>query len=185
MSIDIKAIIAEAFLALCENKMLKKITIEDILQQCGASRKTFYHHFKDKYDLIQYCYDTKIIPQWNYEITDKDEINRWRIEWFCAIQRHGRFMKEACMMEGQNCLWKYIVAKGRTADLEWYEAVNSTPLTEEMKKSIWYHSGACRYMIIEWILADMPISAEELSENLNKNSNILMRSMMSEERQKE
>lgn len=36
-------------------KPLDKITISDIAEDCGISRMTFYYHFKDIYDLIEWC----------------------------------------------------------------------------------------------------------------------------------
>ncbi len=35
-------------------KPLDKITINDIAEDCGISRMTFYYHFKDIYDLVEW-----------------------------------------------------------------------------------------------------------------------------------
>lgn len=35
-------------------KPLSKITINDITEDCGINRMTFYYHFKDIYDLIEW-----------------------------------------------------------------------------------------------------------------------------------
>ena len=37
-------------------KPLDKITISDITDDCGISRMTFYYHFKDIYDLVEWSY---------------------------------------------------------------------------------------------------------------------------------
>ena len=37
-------------------KPLTKITINDIAQDCGINRMTFYYHFKDIYDLVEWAY---------------------------------------------------------------------------------------------------------------------------------
>ncbi len=39
---------------LLTKKSLDKITINDIAEDCGISRMTFYYHFKDIYDLIEW-----------------------------------------------------------------------------------------------------------------------------------
>ena len=36
-------------------KPLNKITINDITEDCGISRMTFYYHFKDIYDLVEWA----------------------------------------------------------------------------------------------------------------------------------
>lgn len=36
-------------------KKLDKITIQDLTSDCGISRMTFYYHFKDIYDLVEWA----------------------------------------------------------------------------------------------------------------------------------
>ena len=38
-------------------KPLNKITINDITEDCGVNRMTFYYHFKDIYDLVDWIID--------------------------------------------------------------------------------------------------------------------------------
>ncbi|PWM69463.1 MAG: hypothetical protein DBX38_00070 [Eubacteriales Family XIII. Incertae Sedis bacterium] len=171
IAMNIKAIIADAFLDLCEKKAITKIKIQDILDKAEVSRGTFHNHFEDKYDLIRYCYDVKVLPQWDYkqeEDMDAAE-HRWKVDMLRSIRKYARFMKGACLMGEANCLREYIVDKGRKADLEWYKEKSKKTITKELEESIYYHSGACRYMIIEWILDDMPISEEKLADILIKN----------------
>ncbi len=55
MPIDTKSMIADAFLQLSEKKSLDKITIKDIVEQCGISRQAFYYHFEDILGVIEWC----------------------------------------------------------------------------------------------------------------------------------
>ncbi|MBQ6361089.1 MAG: TetR/AcrR family transcriptional regulator C-terminal domain-containing protein [Lachnospiraceae bacterium] len=47
-----KEILAESFREIAGTKNINKITIRDIVDNCGYSPATFYRNFKDKYDLI-------------------------------------------------------------------------------------------------------------------------------------
>ncbi|MBQ7704706.1 MAG: TetR family transcriptional regulator [Selenomonadaceae bacterium] len=47
-----KEVIAESLKELSASKPIGKITIKDIVQNCGLTSKTFYNHFQDKYNLI-------------------------------------------------------------------------------------------------------------------------------------
>ena len=47
--------IEESFIRLLNERPLDKITIKDIVDDCGISRMTFYYHFKDIYDLVEWC----------------------------------------------------------------------------------------------------------------------------------
>lgn len=49
-----KKALAEALKQLLTRKPINKITINDITEQCGISRMTFYYHFKDIYDLAEW-----------------------------------------------------------------------------------------------------------------------------------
>lgn len=40
---------------LLQRKPLSKITVSEIAEDCGISRMTFYYHFKDIFDLVEWC----------------------------------------------------------------------------------------------------------------------------------
>ena len=39
---------------LLKTKPLNRITINDLVEDCGISRMTFYYHFQDIYDLVEW-----------------------------------------------------------------------------------------------------------------------------------
>ena len=45
-------LIADAFVSLCDEMPLRKVSISDIVQRTGKNRKTFYYHFENKDRLI-------------------------------------------------------------------------------------------------------------------------------------
>ncbi|MBR0163173.1 MAG: TetR/AcrR family transcriptional regulator C-terminal domain-containing protein [Lachnospiraceae bacterium] len=45
-----KQILAESLRAIMKTKKLDRITIADVVKECGVSRRAFYYHFKDIYD---------------------------------------------------------------------------------------------------------------------------------------
>ncbi|MBQ9802705.1 MAG: TetR family transcriptional regulator [Clostridia bacterium] len=51
-SLTKKAIIA-SFLHLASKKPLEKITVRDIVDDCGINRNTFYYHFQDIYAVLE------------------------------------------------------------------------------------------------------------------------------------
>lgn len=44
-----------------EKKSLSKITVSEIAADCNVNRKTFYYHFKDIYDLLQWMLEQEAI----------------------------------------------------------------------------------------------------------------------------
>ena len=54
MSNITKRAIEQSLKNLLMKKPLTKITISDITADCGMNRMTFYYHFKDIYDLVEW-----------------------------------------------------------------------------------------------------------------------------------
>ncbi len=70
-----KEILAESFREIAATKSIDKITIRDIVDNCGYSSATFYRNFKDKYDLIAWEHTRGVA-----EIMDRidDKVYRWK-----------------------------------------------------------------------------------------------------------
>ena len=49
-----KEIIAKTFTELLDEKPMSKITVKDIVERCGVNRNTFYYHFKDIPDVVEF-----------------------------------------------------------------------------------------------------------------------------------
>lgn len=49
-----KEIIAKTFTELLDEKSMSKITVKDIVERCGVNRNTFYYHFKDIPDVVEF-----------------------------------------------------------------------------------------------------------------------------------
>lgn len=49
-----KNMISDAFLVLTKEKDIDKITVKDIVEKCNITRQTFYYHFQDIMDVIEW-----------------------------------------------------------------------------------------------------------------------------------
>lgn len=49
-----KEIIVQTLMVLLNEKPLGKITVKDIVERCGVNRNTFYYHFRDIPDVVEY-----------------------------------------------------------------------------------------------------------------------------------
>ena len=54
MANNTKRVLAAKLKSLLQEKPLEKITISELTAACGYSRMTFYYHFKDIYDLVEW-----------------------------------------------------------------------------------------------------------------------------------
>ncbi len=53
---DMKILIAENFTALLEKKDIDKITVKQLIEECHISRQTFYYHFRDIMDVLEWTF---------------------------------------------------------------------------------------------------------------------------------
>lgn len=62
------------------HKKIDKITINDLTEDCGISRMTFYYHFKDIYDLVEWA----CVEDGKKALQDKKTYDTWQ-EGMCQI----------------------------------------------------------------------------------------------------
>ncbi|WP_099204991.1 TetR/AcrR family transcriptional regulator C-terminal domain-containing protein [Scatolibacter rhodanostii] len=100
-----KRALAASLKELMEESSFSKINIADICEKCEMNRKSFYYHFKDKYDLVNWIYQTEFISV----AKEKDYAGAWDfMEDICAyLFEHSRFYRKAFLIEGQNSFFDY------------------------------------------------------------------------------
>ena len=60
-ALDTKYKIADTMMSMVLKESIDSISITYICDKCGITRKTFYNHFHDKYDLIDWIYRTEAV----------------------------------------------------------------------------------------------------------------------------
>lgn len=55
MPIDMKAVITSTFLNMVKHKGIDKITVKALIDACNISRQTFYYHFQDIMEVIEWA----------------------------------------------------------------------------------------------------------------------------------
>ena len=72
-------------------KPLNKITINDIAEDCGINRMTFYYHFKDIYDLVEWV----CLEDARRALDGKSSYDTWQqgfVQIFQAVQENKPFV---------------------------------------------------------------------------------------------
>lgn len=60
-SLNTKKTIAESLKKIMKHKSFSKITVSEIISDCGLNRKTFYYHFEDIYALLKWILESEAI----------------------------------------------------------------------------------------------------------------------------
>ena len=55
-----KSMISDTFLELSKVKSIDKITVKDLVETCNITRQTFYYHFQDLMDVVQWTLQQKM-----------------------------------------------------------------------------------------------------------------------------
>lgn len=92
MYLNTKQQLANALKNIMCEKSLEKITIKDLVNYCGVNRQTFYYHFKDIYDLLEWIYKTEAIDS----IKDCNNYETWQ-QGFLKIFQYVKNNREFCI----------------------------------------------------------------------------------------
>ena len=100
-----KTALASSMKRLMKEKPFSKISVIDICDGCGMNRKSFYYHFKDKYDLVNWIFYIDFIGLVN--------TREYRSGWDLLVSvgdlfyRDQEFYRAALKIEGQNSFQEY------------------------------------------------------------------------------
>jgi len=99
-----KQALAASLRELMEELPFDKINVAHICERCGMNRKSFYYHFRDKYDLVNWIFDTDIISLVANEASTCSSLERWDfVESICDYFYKNRdFYRKALQIVGQN-----------------------------------------------------------------------------------
>lgn len=99
-----KHALAVALQELMEEIPFEKINVAQICERCDMNRKSFYYHFKDKYDLVNWIFDTQFIALIKDEQLSTNYDAHWAlIEKACDyFYQNHLFYRKALQIKGQN-----------------------------------------------------------------------------------
>lgn len=165
-----KKMLANALKELMNEMSFHKITISDICNRCNMSRKSFYYHFKDKYDLVNWIFDSEYLS--TLPVND-DTINnyfdsRWTlIENLCwYFYSNKQFYSKVFRIIGQNCFTDYF--RELTTPLLEARVHTITDNSQLIKFCTDFYADALLSALERWIVEYNTIPPNELVELLKQ-----------------
>lgn len=156
-----KRALAAALKELMETVPFPKISIADICEKCEMNRKSFYYHFKDKYDLVNWIYDTEFISF----ASRKAYVTGWDfLSDLCNYLYDNKdFYRKALKISGQNSFSDHFE--------EMLRPVISARLKEILEEEalefqVNFFSDAFLCTIERWLLEKEPMAAKDFLEML-------------------
>lgn len=110
---SIRDVIADTMLEILETKSIESVTVSSIIKETEISSRTFYNHFRDKFDVCNYIYD-RILDQhcWNQD-GKRSTLNCFFENLTKAIRGdYYHFFMNTTFYNGQNSLEEHIIERG-------------------------------------------------------------------------
>ena len=101
-----KKALAASLKKLMENRALDKISIREIVEDCGVNRKTFYYHFQNIYDLVNWMFEEEaieVVKQYDL-ITNYEDAIRFSMDY---IEENEHVCNSALDALGRDQLKKF------------------------------------------------------------------------------
>ncbi len=161
-SMTTKKALADSLKELMKSEPLEKISIGEICEKCGLNRKSFYYHFEDKYDLVNWIFDTEFLSV----AAIKSYSNKWEsIEELCRyLYLNKCFYKKAIKVNEHNSFTNHLKSIIKPLiKLRLEEAMKGNEVT---KFQLNFYTDAFIFTIARWLLDPNLLPYDEFLEEL-------------------
>ncbi|MGY3725393.1 transcriptional regulator, TetR family [Granulicatella balaenopterae] len=159
-SIITKKIIAKSLKDLMLEKDFKKISTADIMNHAGIRRQTFYNHFSDKYELVEWIFKSELHEQ----LSDNVGYQHWKttvLTLLFYLEKNKTFYQRAFEIDGQNSFEQFFCDQCKEVIKATYQDThpNDAPLKESKLLQLLteYHALAFSHFIKEHIDDNVPL----------------------------
>jgi probable dihydroxyacetone kinase regulator len=164
-----KQALANSLKKLMNRTSLEKITVIDIVTDCGVNRQTFYYHFQDIYDLLGWIYKTEAIDS----IAEYKSYHTWQqgfLKIFHYVSDNKGFCLNTIYSLGRDHLDRFLYQV--TFDLlmgviEEVAAGADVP-PEDKKFMADFYSFAFIGILISWLKTGAEEKPEHIIENISR-----------------
>lgn len=162
-SLITKQALAKGLKDAMEQKIFDKITISDITKGCGLNRQTFYYHFQDKFELLNWIFYNEVIEV----LVDGLTLDNWQDNLYHMLhvmEENKIFYQNAINQSFQNEFHDYLIGISTALFCTIIESLDDTKtLKEEDKKFIAeFYSYGVVGLIIAWAKDGMKKSAMQV-----------------------
>lgn len=149
-------------------KSLNKITINDITEDCGISRMTFYYHFKDIYDLVEWS----LLEDASKALAGKKTYNTWQdglLNIFNMVLKNKPFITNVYISIGREKVEQYLhnITYDLLVDVVNEQARNMNVLEKDKDYIANFYKYGFVGIMLDWVKSGMKEDPEIMVSNLN------------------
>lgn len=159
---NIKEIIADSFFELTKLKPISKISINEIVENAGISRRTFYNNFIDKYELVDWIH-WKINVEAGKLASEAVSWKEQRIHTLTLFYEKKAFYTRAYRE-------KEYTARFEKISSEMYKAIirQYVDIDEELDFLLDFYASGCSFAIESWVSRSFKETPEEMAVLMEK-----------------
>ncbi len=150
-------------------KPLTKITVGDIAEDCGINRMTFYYHFKDIYDLVEWS----CLEDAKRALDEKKTYDTWQqglLQIFEAVQENKPFILNVYRCVHREQVEKYLqpLVDQLLLDVINEESSGITVREEDKQFIAQVYSYIFIGLMLDWIKDDLHEAPQQIVDKLAK-----------------
>lgn len=159
-------LLVESFKELVLKRPIEKITIKEITDKAGVIRPTFYNHFQDKYELLEWIIRTDLIEPMR-PLIQNGLSDQALLFVFTGVQNDMEFYARARRLEGQNSFESIVTNCIQDTLLETFGVKHFGDkmvrgLTPELL-SMYYAKAMC-FLVLSWIDSGLKATPQEMAD---------------------
>ncbi len=162
--------LVESFKKLALRAPIEKITIQEIAEGAGVIRPTFYNHFQDKYQLLEYIFHSEVLDPAKPMIRN-DMLEDAVVLIFVQLQKDREFYGRVYRLQGQNSFESIVKSSLYEMILEIIEEYSHDKVSRHRLLShetlAEYYSEFLGFIVIAWIRDGMVVSPQEMKDIFN------------------
>lgn len=165
-TIQTKEILAETLKLLTNKKSFAKITIADITKTSGFNRQTFYYHFRDKYELLEWIYRHDAQQIFDHHISFENW-HRYMAALLTHIKQDKTFYQNTISCD-DTVFKEFIFSMTKSIFLLAIDALDLHHQISENDKNFYseFFSFGIAGVIGNWVKTDMKETPEKVASNL-------------------
>lgn len=169
MHADARRVLADSIVDLAKKRSLDKITVQNIVDNCRVGRRTFYNHFADKYDLINWIFKNNL-DNFIEKYAGIEPLDKVVCRIISLMKDNQVFYSKALSIEGQNCFLDFFFQCG----CQFYAGLierrfGKDALSDNLVFIIKYNCHGQVNIVREWICKRMVDSPETIAKKMVDN----------------
>ena len=168
MSKHTKYALGESLKKILQKKPLNKITVTEIVNDCGVNRMTFYYHFHDIYDLLEWV----CVKDAEKALEGKSYHSNWQeglANLLSKVQENKSFVMHIYQSMSRDYLERYLYRLTEALFIGVINAMDKdrTLKTEDKEFIASYYKYAFLGILINWIDGNMQEDPKDIIEKLS------------------